>query len=148
MTILMQTKPAEGQQIAIANAIQHIAAARYAEAEELLWRVLEADRRRHEALQLLAMLALQFKRFEVAERLAKEALALEPRAGAYYATLGRAQRGQDRHAEAEASFRAALRLNGKLPEVHVLLGLSLKAQGKLAQTGADGTSGAAPAITG
>jgi predicted O-linked N-acetylglucosamine transferase (SPINDLY family) len=119
-----------GAEDALAQSMSHIAAGRYADAESLLWGALDAEPKRHEALHLLGMLALQFKKFDAAARLAEEALALQPKNASYHVNRGRAQRGLGLHADAEASFREALKLDVKSADAHVLLGLSLRAQGR------------------
>lgn len=128
--------PASGARLPksdLAEASALIAEARYADAEDLLWRVLEAQPRRHEAMYLLSMLALQFKKHDLAERLIREAITLDPGQAAYHAVLGRAHRGQGSHDQAESCFRRVIRMGAKTPDAHVFLGLSLKAQGRTSE---------------
>ncbi|HTY04305.1 MAG TPA: tetratricopeptide repeat protein [Rhodocyclaceae bacterium] len=104
---------------------------RFAQAEDGLKELLRAEPANHGAIHLLALLACQVRRFDVAEALATEAARLAPATADYLVTLGRARKGLSRLPEAETALRQALALDAGNADALVLLGLVLKAQGDL-----------------
>lgn len=120
---------------AIAGALDHayalIATGKHVEAEDLLLDVLRADVGNHAAYNLLALLACQYRKFDISARLAEQATRLAPDSADCHVTQGRAYRGLGRHQEAEKCFRRATALDPGHVDAHVLRGLSLKATGNI-----------------
>jgi predicted O-linked N-acetylglucosamine transferase (SPINDLY family) len=115
----------------LAQAYSLVGQQRYAEAEEGLKALLRVDPRNHAAIHLLALLACQFRRLDLAEPLASEAARLAPSVADYRVTLGRARKALDRLPEAETALRHAIQIDAGNADAHVLLGLVRKSLGHL-----------------
>lgn len=113
---------------ALGEARRLIGEQRYAQAEEFLCEVLRRDPSCHGAMHLLALLGCSFRRYDLAEPLARLATQLAPHETAYWVSWGRALKALERFAEAERALRCALAIDPKLADAHVLLGLALKNQ--------------------
>lgn len=122
----------EMEDAAVANARMLIGQGQFQQAEILLREAIGADPAHHAALHLLAQLACHFKKFDFAAQFATQAVQRSADAAAYHVTLGRAWRGQSRHAEALRCFDRALRLDPQLADALVLQGLTRKALGDIA----------------
>jgi predicted O-linked N-acetylglucosamine transferase (SPINDLY family) len=104
---------------------------RFGEAEQLLAATLQREPHNHPALHVMALLACQFKRFDVAAPLATEASRLAPAQAGYWVTLGRVYKGLGQMDAAESALVQALQRDPSLSDAHVLLGMVHKAQGHL-----------------
>jgi tetratricopeptide (TPR) repeat protein len=111
------------------NALALFRQQRLAEACALLEEVCRTDRTDAEAWTLLGAANGMLGRYADAERNLQQVLQLRPSAEAHY-YLGNTLLAQNRLPEAEASFRAALRLQPRLAEAQCNLGDTLQQLGR------------------
>lgn len=116
---------------ALAAAVAHHRAGRFAEAERLYRQILRDNPRHADALHLLGLIAHEAGRNDLAADYIGHALGLRPDAPSYYLSLGLVQQSAGRPAEAVRSFRHALALRPDYAEAHNNLGAVLRAQGRL-----------------
>ncbi|HWE04454.1 MAG TPA: tetratricopeptide repeat protein [Tepidisphaeraceae bacterium] len=121
------TAPASTQMVAIAFA--HHQAGRLAEAEACYREILRRDPANPDALHLLGTLAFQQKRNDDARELIERAIAIEPRAAEFHASLGQTLAGAGRLHEAVAAYRRSVALGGGAAEIHYNLGCALLQSG-------------------
>ena len=105
-------------------------------AEQAYRQVLAADPRNSAAIHLLAVLATQVGKFELAVQHATTAIQLDGVNPTYHATLAEALRGVGQLDRAITSYRQALRLKPDFVEVLTNLGTLLQTKGNL-QAAAD-----------
>lgn len=114
------------------QAVAHHRAGRSAEAERHYKKVLQADPGQHDALRLMAGLALQSGRHSLAESHARRALQRRPDHPELQWILGTALMERGRPAAAAASAQAALQVDANFLAARLLLGNALFASGDTA----------------
>jgi protein O-GlcNAc transferase len=118
-------------QQALAAAIQHHQAGRFAEAELLYRQILSQAPNNAEALHLWGALASQVNRHDIAVDLIRRAIALQPNFPVAYNNLGNALQALARHEEAIESYRQALKLQPDYAETYSNLGNALQSIGQM-----------------
>jgi Flp pilus assembly protein TadD len=116
---------------ALAAAVQHQQAGRLADAERLCRRVLAADSRNADALNLLGVVAYQTGRPELAIDLIGQAVSINNAEASFHSNLGVVLKGAGRLDEAVASYRRAIELRPDHPEANNSLGNALGERGQL-----------------
>ena len=122
---------APASQAVFADAVRRHQAGALDDAEHLYRRVLTANPRHADSLQLLGVVAQQTGRPGLAVELIGKAIALNPAAASGHANLGNVLREQRQFEEAVASFRKAIELKPDDVDVHANLGVSLQELGRL-----------------
>jgi predicted O-linked N-acetylglucosamine transferase (SPINDLY family) len=118
---------------ALDAAWQHYRAGEWPQAEQIYLRVLEEDPVQFDALNLLAVIAAQTGREDLAIDYLRKVLQLRPDWAAAHSNLGGVFAGRKRFPEAVACFREAVRLQPDLPEAHNNLGNALREDGRPAE---------------
>ena len=103
---------------ALQIAFQYHRAGRLSDAEMVYRSVLERDPNRHEALQMLGVLAWQTGELEVASKLIGRALLLNPKCAEAHNNLGNVLQGQGHVDQAMAAFCKAIALKPDYLEAH------------------------------
>lgn len=111
------------------TALEHHRAGRYAQAEPLYRRILEAEPHHVDALHLLGVLAHSTGRPGPAIELIGRAIAIDPDQASFHFNLAEACRSLDRGDEALASYERAIRLNPEHARAHNNLGTVLLERG-------------------
>lgn len=114
-------------------AMEHHAAGRLHQAEQIYRSVLQQFPGHPDALHLLGVLAQQVGRLDVSIELISRAIAVNPRVGVYYSNLAEAYRKAGILDRAEDACRQAIRLQPDSPAAHLNLGVVLHARGQLQQ---------------
>lgn len=114
-------------------ALEHLKAWRYAEARDLYFAVLRREPTNAEACFRLGVIAASTSVPELALKMMSRAVQFEPSSPAYQANLGELLRRLNRLGEAEACFRASLRLDPRQPGIVSAQGLTLAQQGRVSQ---------------
>jgi predicted O-linked N-acetylglucosamine transferase (SPINDLY family) len=112
------------------HALAQLRSGRFSEALPALTDLVARDPGHYDALNALAQVALQRGEFDSGADYAGRALALRPADPMAHVLLGRLRKGQERLAEAEASYRRALALRPEFPEALVSLGIVLRMQNR------------------
>jgi hypothetical protein len=112
------------------QANEHLAAGRSSEAERLLRQVVAADPRHAEAWHQLGCIAVQRQHTEAAAQCFVRAIRLDGGRAAYHNNLGNCLRMLGKMAEAEASFKQAIRLQENFGAAWLNLTFLLYAQGR------------------
>lgn len=115
---------------ALELSVQHYNAGRFAEAEDVCRRILQAMPDQPMALQLLGVVAYQTGRKDEAVALIGKAVEVAPDYAEAHANLGNVLLDQDRADEAAESYRRALTLEPDNAAIHRNLGRALREQGK------------------
>lgn len=115
------------------EALRYHQAGHLAEAEARYRQILARDSRHADSLHLLGVMASQVGRHDVAVDLIGRAIAIDAKAETYHSNLGFAFQNLGRLAEAEASYRQAVRLRPRFPEAHNNLGNILYGRKHLAE---------------
>ena len=131
--VVVRGAPAPRTDGALALAVDHHRAGRLKLAEGLYREVLQAEPNNPDALHLFGVLAHQVGYHVEAAELIGRALLARPGAAEFHNNLGNALWGQERIAEAEASYRQALALRPGYVEAEYNLGNALAAQGRLSE---------------
>jgi predicted O-linked N-acetylglucosamine transferase (SPINDLY family) len=118
---------------ALQTATGHFQAGRLAEAEAAYRQVLELDPANAVALRQLAALAAGARRFDEAAAYLERVVRGDSSQPLDHANLGACYRQLGKPADAEAAFRAAVRLAPGFSQVHTMLGALLHSQGRLAE---------------
>lgn len=105
---------------------------RFAEAERLCRRVLQAEPDNVDALRLLAACALGAGRTAEGERLLRHAVALAPDYHGALLDLGRLLKEQEHLSEAQACFERVITLSPANPQAHFLFAATLAPRGRSA----------------
>jgi len=103
------------------------------EARRVLFHVLDRDANNADAIVALSSVAMGLKLSELALKLARQAVTLQPRSASYQANLGRILFDLDRLGEAQSALRASLNLRANEPEVLGSLALVLSRQGQVSE---------------
>lgn len=123
-----------GQQVNVAQAIQSAVqlhqAGQLQQAERLYQQVLQINPNHADALHLLGVIAYQVGKNDIAVELLGRAITHNARESRYHFNLGNALRPLGRLAEAEASYRTALKLKPNDVDAHNNLGIVLKELGR------------------
>lgn len=93
-------------------------------------RTLKQNPRQPEALIAISLVALASRQPEAATKMAAAAVAVAPRMGIAWVTLGQALKAADRAEDAEQAYGEAIRLDGMNPLAHMGLGELLVASGR------------------
>jgi len=112
------------------QAFEHHQAGRLDEAERLYRRMLAADARHADSLNMLGVVAFQKGDHELAIKLISEAITLNDCIAEFHSNLGIVLAHQGRNAEAVASHERALVLKPKYPAAQYNLGNALTGQGR------------------
>jgi tetratricopeptide (TPR) repeat protein len=135
---------------AIQIAVQHHQAGRMAEAEGFYRQVLAIQPKHADALHLLGVVAAQTNRHDLAIKLIREAIAVNPSAAEFYSNLGKAYQAkgrphdamiaynnlgnllgaQRRFDEAVEAYRTAIRLDPNYAGAHYNMGIALWEKGE------------------
>ena len=118
---------------ALALALQHYQAGRWADAETLYRQILAAQPGHADALHHLGLVAQQTGRHESAVEWIRQAIALDPHHPAPHANLGEIYRTVGRLEEAIACFCRALEIKSDFLQAHNNLGLALTAVGRFGE---------------
>jgi predicted O-linked N-acetylglucosamine transferase (SPINDLY family) len=118
-------------QQAFDQALQHHAAGRLQEAEQLYRQILAQQPAHVDAKHLLGVIAHQAGRNDIAIDLIRQAITLNPDYAEAHSNLGQALKDQGQLDEAIAAFRRAIALKPELPEAHSNLGNALREKGQL-----------------
>lgn len=121
---------------ALAAAIEHHRAGRFAEAERIYRHILRDHPDHAAALHLLGLIAHEAGRHDVAIEHIRRAIALLPGAPPYHLNLALAYQSAGQPEQAAASLRAALHLRPDYAEAHNNLGAVLRTQGRLDEAAA------------
>lgn len=113
------------------DAIQAHRQGDFARAEAIYQRLLAADPRNAEALQLIGVIALQQQRHAEAVEQIAQAIAIQPGQASFHSNLGMALSGLGQHDQALASYNEALRLQPDYPEAFNNRGNTLRALQRL-----------------
>jgi len=116
---------------ALAIAISHHQAGRFAEAEGIYRQLLSANRNHLRVLDLLSYLCLQTARPAVAQALLQRAIELDPTQPTYRSNLGEALRRLGKYEQAVEAYRAALAIDSSIAAVHSNLGIALAESGQI-----------------
>src|SRR5262245_50760583 len=106
-------------ELLLRTAFSYIRENRLEEAENLFRQVLALYPQSPDAFYGLGLLALMVQRFDDAVELIQNAIQIDAGNPEYHRILGRIRREQSRDIEAQASYRASLRLLADQPEVRV-----------------------------
>ena len=112
-------------------AVQHHTAGRLREAESIYQRVLDANPDQPDALHLLGVIAVQYRKYDIAVDLITQALTIKPDYAEAYNNLGYALGNIGRLDEAVASYHKSLAIKPDYSEAHNNLGNSLQDLGRL-----------------
>ena len=115
----------------IASAIVLQKAGRLAQAEALYLAILELDPNQFDATQLLGVIAMSRRQFELAIQYLNRALSLNPDFADGYLNRGTALKGLNRLDEALSSFESAIALRPEYAEAYNNRGIVLKAINRL-----------------
>jgi len=115
----------------INNALQHHAAGRLPEAEQIYQQILQADPNQVDALHLLGVLAHQIGKNEAAVELISKAITIKPDFAEAHCNLASALQAMGRSEEAAANCRKALAIKPGYADAHYNLGNALQALGDL-----------------
>jgi protein O-GlcNAc transferase len=114
----------------IETALQHHAAGRLPEAENIYQQVLQSDPDHPDALHLLGVIANQVGRNDIAIELITKAITNKPNLAEAHNNLGNALKGLGRMEEAAASHQKALKLKPQYFEARYNLGNALQTLGR------------------
>jgi tetratricopeptide (TPR) repeat protein/SAM-dependent methyltransferase len=121
---------------ALATALRHHQAGRFAEAESHYRKILAIDQNHADSLHLLGVIAHQVGRNESALDLIGKAIALNDRNPAFHNNIGLALDALARTEDAAGHYRRAISLNPNYVDAHNNLGAALLAQGKVDEAAA------------
>jgi predicted O-linked N-acetylglucosamine transferase (SPINDLY family) len=116
----------------IQAAAQNHAAGRLVEAGDVYRQILEINPDHADVLHLFGVLSGQRGNPDAGLELISRAIALNPNAAPYRASLAGLLKSLGRFDEAIAAYREALKLNPATADVHTNLGVALRANGELA----------------
>ena len=115
-----------------ADALRMHRAGRPNEALQLCRRVLvEHDPNHADSLHLLGEIAHRAGRHDLAVEMIEKAIAVDPQAARFHASLGEALAAQDKPGEAVVAFRRAIALDPNVAATHTNLGSALREIGQL-----------------
>jgi tetratricopeptide (TPR) repeat protein len=103
-------QPAEKIQVLLALALREYHAEHMAEVERLCLQILTFDVRHADGLYLLGMAGFKTKRYEMAERMIRRAIAANPLHAFYHSNLGNALKAQNKLDEAVPCYERALEI--------------------------------------
>jgi len=132
----LKNETAEKLQILFALALREYHAEHIAEVERLCLQILTFDVHHADGLYLLGMAGFKTKRYEMAERMIRRAIAANPRQPFYHSNLGNALKAQNKLDEAVSCFEQALEIKPDHEEAFYNLGNTLIAQKKLEEAAA------------
>ncbi|HET6961408.1 MAG TPA: tetratricopeptide repeat protein [Terriglobia bacterium] len=102
--------------------------------QENLEVILKANPRDSEALLMLGMVLMDAGRFPAAHSVAQRATQVMPSSDQAYAVKGMAEMRMQRYTEAAKSYKQAVELNPKTPDVNLGLAMSLWAAGDITES--------------
>ncbi len=120
----------------LSQAMQQHQAGNLQQAEQLYRQILQVFPYHADALHLLGLMAYQLGRNEVAVEYINKAISANPIFSPFHCNLGAGLSRQGRLAEAEASYREALRSRRNIRKAHYNLGNLFRDQGKFAEAAA------------
>jgi tetratricopeptide (TPR) repeat protein len=104
---------------------RHHREGRLAEAERIYRRILERQRNHDGALHLLGVIARETGHTDMAIKLIRRAIGINPRVAGYYNNLGNALCGKEQFGEAAVAYRQALGIDPDFALAHYNLGNAL-----------------------
>jgi tetratricopeptide (TPR) repeat protein len=125
-----RNEKAEKIHILFTLALREYNAGRMAEVERACLQILSIDVRHADGLYLLGMAGFRTERFELAERMIRRAIAVNPKQPFYHSNLGNALRAQNKLDEARGSFERAIEIDPNNHESCYNLGNILLTQKK------------------
>ncbi len=128
-----QAKPAEKIRLLLALALREYHAEHMAEVERLCLQILAIDVRHADGLYLLGMAAYKTGRYELAERMIRRAIVVNPHQAYYQSNLGNALKALRKFDEAVDCFKRALEVKPDHEEACYNLGNTYLAQKKFDQ---------------